>query len=127
MGFWDYTTKGIGTPSAAWMAELLQAQQAGSDLEPHESSQKAAELPSPKYPLDRFPGHSAMIDGDWKLHRIEGANGRLTWELYNLATDAAEKANVLDAQAERVAKLKTQLNDWLVSVTNSLNGDDYAR
>ena len=125
MGFWDYTAKGIGTPSAAWMADLLKAQQAGGDLDPHESSQKAAELPNPKYPLDSFPGHSALIDGDWKLHRIEGANGKLSWELYNLAADAAEKSNVLDSEATRVAKLKTQLNDWLVSVTNSLNGEDY--
>ncbi len=127
MGFWDYTAKGIGTPSAAWMADLLKAQQAGGDLEPHESSQKAAELPNPKYPLDRFPGHSALIDGDWKLHRIEGANGRLTWELYDLANDAAERTNVLDDEAGRVEKLKTQLNDWLVSVTRSLNGEDYPK
>ena len=127
MGFWDYTAKGIGTPSAAWMADLLKAQQAGGDLDPHESSQKAAELPNPKYPLDSFPGHSALIDGDWKLHRIEGANGKLTWELYNLTADAAEKSNRLDAEADRVARLKTQLNDWLVSVTNSLNGEDYQK
>ncbi|MBI1314298.1 sulfatase-like hydrolase/transferase [bacterium] len=127
MGFWDYTAKGIGTPSAVWMADLLKAQQAGGDLEPHESSQKAAELPNPKYPLDSFPGHSALIDGDWKLHRIEGRNGKVTWELYNLATDSAEKSNVLDAESSRVPMLKTELNDWLVSVTKSLNGEDYPK
>jgi arylsulfatase A-like enzyme len=127
MGFWDYTAKGIGTPSAAWMADLLKAQQTGGDLDPHESSQKAAELPNPKYPLDSFPGHSALIDGDWKLHRIEGKDSRVTWELYNLATDAAETTNVLDAETNRVVKLRKQLNDWLVSVTNSLNGEDYSR
>ena len=122
-----HTARGIGTPSAAWMADLLKAQQAGGDLEPHESSQKAAELPNPKHPLDSFLGHSALIDGDWKLHRIEGKGNKVTWELYNLADDAAEKSNVLDAEATRVAKLKTQLNDWLTSVTNSLNGEDYPK
>lgn len=125
MGFWDYTAPGIGTPSAAWMADLLQAQQAGGDLDPHPSSQKAADLPSPKYPLDSFPGHSALIDGDWKLHRIQGKGRKVTWELYNLADDAAEATNVLDGEADRVATLKTQLNTWLTSVTSSLNGDDY--
>ena len=42
MGFWDYTARGIGTPSRQWMGELLAAQQAGCDLPPHPSSQNAA-------------------------------------------------------------------------------------
>ncbi len=71
MGFWDYPSRGISTPSAKWMGDLLAAQRAGGDLEPHETSSNAARLPDPAYPLDRFPGHAAWIDGDWKLHRIE--------------------------------------------------------
>ena len=71
MGFWDYPVRGISTPSAQWMSELFQAQQSGRDLEPHESSRRAAELPDPSYPLDTFPGRSAWIERDWKLHRVE--------------------------------------------------------
>ncbi|HUG69212.1 MAG TPA: sulfatase-like hydrolase/transferase [Pirellulaceae bacterium] len=126
MGFWDYTAPGIGTPSAAWMADLLKAQQAGGDLEPHESSQRAAELPSPAYSTSDFPGHSAWIDGDWKLHRIESKNGKVNWELYNLAADPKETDNVSAVAADRVALMRGGLEKWLVSVVNSLNGWDYA-
>ena len=53
MGFWDHAARGIGTPSASWMAELLTAQQAGGDLDPHISSRQAAELPKQFAPLLR--------------------------------------------------------------------------
>ncbi len=125
MGFWDYTIGGIGTPSAQWMGELLKAQQAGGDLDPHPSSQNAARLPDPPYPLDHFPGHAAWTDGDWKLHRIEGKNGQVTWELYNLADDPAETKNLTDSEEQRTATMRAALQDWLKSVVNSLNGKDY--
>ncbi len=125
MGFWDYTAPGIGTPSATWMKQLLDAQQAGGDLAPHESSQKAAKLPDPPYPLDKFPGHAAWIQGDWKLHRIENARGVVKWELYDLATDPAEQKDVAQRETERVAQLQRELDNWLKSVVDSLNGADY--
>ncbi|MDA1050409.1 MAG: sulfatase-like hydrolase/transferase [Planctomycetota bacterium] len=127
MGFWDYTAPGIGTPSAAWMADLWKAQQAGGDLPPHESSQKAAELPNPAYSTSSFPGHSAWTDGDWKLHRIEGKNGNAKWELYDLAADPKETEDVSESESDRVASMRGDLDKWLVSVVNSLNGEDYAR
>lgn len=126
MGFWDYPIAGISTPSAKWMGDLLQAQQSGGDLEPHESSVRAAELPSAPYSLDSFPGHAAWLDGDWKLHRIENKQGRVVWELYNLAADPAEKENLVETSAVRAAAMQTALEAWLVSVVRSLNGEDYA-
>jgi arylsulfatase A-like enzyme len=127
MGFWDYTAKGISTPSAAWMADLWKAQQAGGDLAAHESSQRAAELPNPAYSTTNFPGHSAWIDGDWKLHRIEGNNDKVKWELYNLADDPQEADDLTEADPDRVASMRGELGKWLVSVVNSLNGKDYAK
>ena len=127
MGFWDYQTRGIGTPSAKWMADLLAAQQNGKDLPPHVSSQKAAELPSPPHSLDRFPGHAAWIDGQWKLHRIDGKKGTVRFELYDLGTDPSEKTDVAAGEPERVAKLKAGLGQWLKSVVHSYNGDDYVK
>ncbi len=127
MGFWDFRARGISTPSAKWMSELLVAQQNGEDLPPHVSSQKAAELPSPAHPLDRFPGHAAWIDGHWKLHRIENKNGTARFELYDLATDPSEKTDLAAGQPERVAQLKPGLTGWLKSVVGSYNGDDYVK
>lgn len=124
MGFWDYPIRGISTPSDRWMNDLLKAQQAGGDLEPHESSLNAAKLPNPKYSTNSFPGHAAWIDGDWKLHRI-ASKGAVKWELYNLASDRQEAKDVAGKEAQRVKKMQTQLETWLVSVVNSLNGDDY--
>ena len=126
MGFWDYPVRGISTPSAKWMGDLLAAQRNGDDLPPHVSSQKAAELPSPRHRLDRFPGHSAWIDGHWKLHRIDGKNGKVRFELYNLESDPSEKANVAAGHPARAGQVKLGLNAWLKSVVGSYNGDDYA-
>jgi arylsulfatase A-like enzyme len=126
MGFWDYTIGGISTPSAKWMGELLAAQHAGSDLEPHTSSQHASQLPAPPYPLDRFPGHAAWIDGDWKLHRIGGKQGTVTWELYDLAADPKEEHDRAASETERLQQMQGQLDEWLKSVVHSLNGEDYA-
>ena len=125
MGFWDYPISGIGTPSAQWMGELLKAQQAGGDLEPHESSKNAAKLPDTPYSVGEFPGHAAWIDGDWKLHRIGKKNGNVIWELYNLAADPAEKEDLSAGEPQRTAQMKGQLDAWLASVARSLNGEDY--
>jgi arylsulfatase A-like enzyme len=130
MGFWDYVAPGIGTPSAQWMSELLDAQENGGDLEPHVSSQNAALLPDPRYPKDQFPGHSAWIDGDWKLHRIENKQSQVTWELYNLHSDPAETDDLLSRPVRAdsrfpVERLRNDLASWLGSVVDSLNGEDY--
>lgn len=125
MGFWDYTIRGISTPSAKWMGDLLKAQEDGRDLEPHESSQNAARLPEPKYPLNSFTGHAAWIDGDWKLHRIADKKGQVKWELYNLEVDAAEAKDLAGVKVERVQEMRGGFEKWLRSVTQSLNGEDY--
>lgn len=125
LGFWDYPTRGISTPSAKWMADLLAAQQAGKEPdEPERLRLDAGEIKQ-QYPEDSFPGHSAWIDGDWKLHRIEDKNGQVKWELYNLVDDRAETTDLAGDQPERVEKMKAALEAWLRSVVHSLNGEDY--
>ncbi len=75
--------------------------------------------------LDKFPGHAAWIDGHWKLHRIAGKRGKVTWELYDLATDAAETTDLTKKEPARVERMRQALEAWLQSVTRSLNGEDY--
>jgi len=124
MGFWDHPTPGISTPSKAWMASLLKAQQAGRDVDdPSRLRLDAGEIRK-QYPEDHFPGHAAWLDWPWKLHRIE-KNG-VKFELYNLADDLQESHDVFETQPERAKRMKGQLEAWLVSVVRSLNGKDYS-
>jgi arylsulfatase A-like enzyme len=125
MGFWSYPESGVSTPSAKWMAELLEAQKQGSEITvPSRLRMDAGEIKK-QYPLDTFPGHSAWLDWPWKLHRIENKDGEIKFELYNLKNGPLEEKNVLDQETAKVGKMKKQLGEWLVSVVNSLNGKDY--
>ena len=79
-----------------------------------------------KYPLDKFPGPSAWISGDWKLHRVSSKNGKQpNYQLFNLAKDMSEKKDLGAVQPERLARMKTELTAWQKSVLSSLNGGDY--
>jgi arylsulfatase A-like enzyme len=127
IGFWDHPTPGISTPSKAWMDELLTAQKAGREpANPKQLFLDAGKITG-KYPLDRFPGHAAWLDGSWKLHRIENAkSGAVRWELYNLADDPTESRDRLADEPRRTGKMKADLTAWLQSVVRSLNGEDYS-
>ncbi|WP_417735055.1 sulfatase-like hydrolase/transferase [Rosistilla oblonga] len=124
MGFWNYAIKGIITPSAVWMGELYAAQQAGNDLPPDPASANAATLPSE--PVVHAQGHSAWIDGDWKLHRIEN-DGKAKFELYDLASDPKEENDLYakQSQSPRATEMQQALEAWLTSVDASYLGKDY--
>jgi hypothetical protein len=126
MGFWDYPIGGIGTPSHQWMSELLAAQQAGREPEDTNKLRLDAGKITRQYSQDTLPGHSAWIDGDWKLHRIAGKDGaKVRFELYNLADDRQEQNDLSAEQPDRTANMKAALEAWQKSVTRSLNGEDY--
>ena len=123
IGFWDHAIGGQSTPSKKLMAELLAAQQAGTEITPHTFGADAGKV-TQQYPLDRFPGHAAWLDWPWKLHRIE-RKGPPRLELYDLARDPKEANDLADAQPQRVAAMRPKLEAWLQSVVRSLNGEDY--
>lgn len=127
MGFWSYPVRGISTPSATWMAELLAAQQSGKPLpdDPVRLRMDAGEI-QPLDPNEGFPGHAAWISGEWKLHRIQPANRREPrFELYNLASDPQESKDLAAEESSRVAAMQQELESWLSSVLASTNGADY--
>ena len=79
----------------------------------------------PQFPEDRFVGHAAWLDWPWKLHRKEGK--QIAYELYNLKTHPMEDKD-LSALAEnkkRLEQMTSDLAQWQLSVTRSLNGKDY--
>jgi len=126
MGFWDYPIKGIGTPSDKWMAEVLEAQQAGREPEPDWRLRLDAGEITERYSETELPGHSAWIDGDWKLHRIADKTGaQVRFELYNLADDREEKRDLSADEPDRLETMKAALEGWQRSVVRSLNGEDY--
>jgi len=46
-------------------------------------------------------------------------------ELYNLESDPNEASDIATQHADRVKKMKTELQQWQGSVLRSLNGKDY--
>ena len=128
IGFWNYPSPGIPVPAKLWMDELLAAQAAGKEPDDPKRILPDAAKMGPPVPLNRFPGHAAWLDGNWKLHRIEDAKTHhITWELYDLAADPDESRALLSEQPERVPAMEGELEAWLESVARSLNGEDYAK
>jgi len=125
MGFWDHPEEGRGVPAKDLMAALLQAQREGKPYQDDAVRNLDAGSITKRYPEDTFPGHSAWLDWPWKLHRIEGEAQEVTFELYNLVTDPMEETDLLSQEATRVKVMTRQLEAWLLSVTQSLNGKDY--
>lgn len=126
IGFWHHPIPGIGTPAKQWMEELYAAQQKGIEPDDPKRIMPDAGKITNRLPLDAFPGHSAWLDGSWKLHRVEDRKtGRITWELYDLAADPKEQNNLIDKEADRAATLRARLDAWLKAVVHSHNGGDY--
>lgn len=126
LGFWDHTIGGLPVKSTELLEELAREQAAGKVRPAGEAEPIPAAQLRRDYADQAFPGHSAWLDGDWKLHRIETKDGRVKWELYNLAIDRTESMDRLAAEPDRASRMKTALAAWLRSVVASLNGKDYA-
>ncbi len=125
LGFWVYDPKGISTPSATLMADF-QKEQRGERPASAFPERTAASLMETTFAADDLRGHATWIDGDWKLHRIPNAhNGKVTYELYNLASDRSEEHDVAAQEPARVKQMQAALAHWQASVLGSLNGEDY--
>lgn len=127
IGFWRSPNKGLISKSAEWMSELYEEQKEGKEsAHPERLHMDAATIKTP-FPLDAFLGHAAWLDDGWKLHRIQKEAGVApTWELYHLKEDDREERNLAEAQPERLARMRSQMEAWLQSVARSHNGADYA-
>ncbi len=126
MGFWQMPEPGRSVPSYKLMSELLDQQEKGQEPEDDPRLHLDAGEIEKQYPEDSFPGHAAWLDWPWKLHRIENQKkGKMKVELYNLADDPMEENDLAALEPERAGDLLSDLETWLVSVVQSLNGGDY--
>ncbi len=125
MGFWHGFQSGQSTWSDRILKAIMVAQQTGSP-NPHQRRLKKDIEEFPRFSTEKLPGHAALLDWPWKLHRIEGKQG-VKYELYNLATGPLEDKDLMrdPSNQERMERMKQELQKWQVSVVGSLNGEDY--
>lgn len=125
MGFWQYPGGGKVVSSVNLMADLLKEQEAGvTDIDTSLLDLHAGDITT-RYRTDIFPGHAAWLDWPYKLHRIHSKNDEVRFELYNLEKDTEEKNDLSAGNSGKVKSMKIQIEAWLKSVINSLNGEDY--
>ena len=126
IGFWFGLQGGQGTWSDRILKAVMQAQQTGTPT-PHPERLRKDIDEYPQFPEDKFIGHAAWLDWPWKLHRKEKKDVR--FELYNLVEDPMEAANLAEAidHKARIEQMQTDLANWQLSVTRSLNGKDYKK
>jgi arylsulfatase A-like enzyme len=123
LGFWVYPIGGIGKRSTAILQQML-AEEKGEQpaAKPEPDPGKIAR----RFSEDQLLGHSAWIDGQFKLHRRAGKAGAARFELYNLEDDPQEQNNIVDQATEQLKSMKEELTAWQKSVIRSLNGEDYS-
>ncbi|YCM44208.1 sulfatase-like hydrolase/transferase [Verrucomicrobiaceae bacterium 227] len=123
MGFWHLIQQGQSTWSDRILKEIMEKQQAGAPL-PHNPSRMKKDVDEfPQFAEETVKGHAAWNDWPWKLHRINGVK----FELYHLGEDPMEKVDLSKdpGNAERISRMKRELDSWMRSVVRSLNGKDY--
>ncbi len=63
----------------------------------------------------------ALIDNDTKFAITPEGDA-----LYDLVADVKERENIIAQHPDKATEMKTYLSDWIVSMENSLAGDDYS-
>jgi len=125
IGFWKHPTGGLPVAAKQIMADLLSKQQSDQpELETSLLHLDAGNI-TVEYPEDTLPGHAAILDWPYKLHRIYNRNGEVKFELYDLEADSAEANNIAEANPDILKTMTGQLEEWMISVVGSLKGNDY--
>lgn len=126
LGFWNAGIPGHFTNPAGVMTKVLPTIENWSDRKVERVTRRVEKIPKQGFASDAYPGHSAWISGDWKLHRVSGTDGeKARYTLYNLTTDPREQRDVAKEHPEVLADLSAQLERWLESVSESYRGVDY--
>ena len=123
IGFWHKIEGGQATRSDDLLKDIMLKQQSGAKTPHNEWRMTKDVYDLPTMPESTAKGHAALNDWPWKLHRINGK----AYELYNLEDDPMEAKDLSrdPGQAERLSRMQTDLQAWMRSVIESLNGGDY--
>jgi len=127
LGFWVYPSRGIPRRSRNMLAKLQAVQQGEAAANTIQCPYSDPGTIRKKYPHEELPGHAALVDGDWKLHRMPKKSDDADYALFDLSADPAETNDLSGQQTERLEQLKRQLDAWQRSVVRSLNGEDYRK
>ena len=98
-----------------WSATMLEAAGAQADANyPLDGVSVLGVLKQPKHSFERpmywrmkHRGQRAMRDGDWKYLRVDGHD-----YLFDITTDARERANLGNHQPQRLAAMRAQWEAW---------------
>jgi arylsulfatase len=77
----------------------------------------SGEAESPRGPTDVLAwqnfGNLALRQGDWKIRWEHEPMGKADWELFNLATDPGERADLASREPARLAAMKALWDDYV--------------
>lgn len=125
--FWEYNTQRLARSNPKpWIDPELQ--KGTTPLVKLMGGKATRDFTNYRHPAitdDDQLGPRAIIDGNFKLVIHEQKTGAPKRELFDLAADPAEKANLIEQQPALAQKLQTRLTDWQQSVLRSLTGADY--
>jgi len=125
--FWQFNTRSISPKEAQpWIAPELQT--GTTPLVKLAAGKATRDFQNYRHPIIRdgdYLGPRAIIDGRYKLVLHEQKNGEPRRELFDLASDPAEKHNRYGESPDLAAPLEKRLRRWQESVLWSLTGADY--
>jgi|SRR5690554_2103817 len=124
LAFWKFPAAGKPVHADRIMKDLLERQQKGIDLDPEQLMHDGG-TPGKRYTEDDLYGHAAWLNWPFKLHRICNENEEPVYELYHLEEDPWEEFDLSSQHAHLLTSMASDLHQWMLSVINSLNGNDY--
>jgi len=126
--FWEYNTARLrGSQPEPWIdPELQKGTTPLVKLMGGKATRDFLNYRHPAVTEDDYRGPRAIIEGRYKLVIHERQRGQRR-ELFDLQTDPAEKADLVEQQPAIAEKLGTRLRDWQQSVLRSLTGADYSK
>ncbi len=73
----------------------------------------------------RYTRRKSIVDNQYKLITI---NSGETWQLFDLLNDIGEEHNLINdpIHATRIISMHSELDDWIVDIEKSKDGDDYS-